>query len=723
MRIRASKFVVVTDVNVWRHYSEALTSTFQLVGIEPLVYVAESGERNKTRSVKATIEDWMLEQGCHRDTCVVAFGGGVVGDLAGFVAGTFMRGVPFVNIPTTLLAMVDASVGGKTGIDTPGGKNMVGLFYQPKGVYADLSLLRTLPPREFRAGMAEVIKVAAIKEAVLFDKLEASSRSLLDIGESVLALEQIVTASIRVKTEVVSDDEHEAGLRKVLNFGHTIGHALEALLAPDLLHGEAVAIGMVKEAEIARAMGFCAPSTVERLRRCLVKFQLPTEVPQDVDVDACIQLMVLDKKNSSATAAAKPGALTGGVDSATPTRRRTSFGSLSGMASMAAMRNRGATEAGIKCVLIADIGTPVGAPYARTVPRALLRRILCRGVAVCPLHSTVDDDDVGSVVGSVVGSTVASVVGSVVDEGAPSKVMATVPGSKSLTNRMMLLAALAGGTTAMRGALSAADTMGMARCLRMFGASCRWTNRDGSTLVVRGTGGSLQNPAKHGVIDVGDAGTAARFVLALCALLPAASTPVTLTGSPRMQERPMRDLVDALRAQGVAISYLKQDGCLPVSVRGSGLPGGRIRISSSVSSQFVSAMLMVAPYAASPVELVLDQEHPTSLPFIQMTIACMKKFGVQVQRLADNHYVVPSGRYRATRTVMIEPDATSASYAMAMAAVTGRTVETAGIGSSTLQGDSKFAWLLQRMGCVVRQSPGHTEVTGPPPGVCCSAVM
>lgn len=676
------RLVVISDSNVWQAHGSRLLSVLSAAsGVTPPVYIATPGEASKCRVVKAHIEDWMLSSGCLRDTCVVSFGGGVVTDLAGFVAGTFMRGVPFINIPTSLLAMVDASVGGKTGIDTPAGKNLVGLFHQPRAVFADLSLLATLPRREFRAGLAEVVKVGAVFDVRLFEVLEQKAEVLL-AGSDDAALQSVIAQSVRVKSEVVSADTRDAGLRKVLNFGHTIGHALETLLAPDLLHGEAVAIGMVKEAEVARALGVCHAAPVERLRRLLWRLGLPTAVPEHVDVDACVALMAMDKKNTGGGGAPAGTTSDAGAAPATQPAPR------------------------IHCVLLADIGSPVGAPVSRAVDVALLRRVLCRGVAVDPVPRAVSTPKPRATPTPLSPSSVEE------DDDSDDVTKAFVPGSKSLTNRMMLLAALAGGTTALKGALPAADTMSMARCLQQFGAACRWTSNDGGSLVVRGSS-RLQVPKDGEPINVHDSGTAGRFLLALCALLPPSSGFVTITGSKRMQERPMGDLVDALRSQGVTVRYLRKEGCLPVSVRGNRLPGGRVAIKSSVSSQFVSALLMAAPYAAAPMEIVLNQIKPTSLPFISMTLRCMAQFGVHVQQLAPNHYRVPQARYRGAKFVHVEPDATSASYAMAMAAVTGTRVQVPGIGTKSVQGDAAFASLLERMGCSVQQTELGTTVAGP----------
>ncbi|KYK56711.1 hypothetical protein DCS_03716 [Drechmeria coniospora] len=274
----SSTYVLVTDTHLYKKYVPHFQDWFETNQGEKkarlLTYTIPPGEASKSRETKADVEDWMLQQKCTRDTVLIALGGGVIGDLIGFVAATFMRGIRFVQVPTTLLAMVDSSIGGKTAIDTPVGKNLVGAFWQPCRIFIDFNFLQTLPVREFINGMAEVIKTAAIWDATEFSFLEKSAGRIMAcvrssskdrIGPIKEDLKRIVIGSARVKAEVVSRDEREGGLRNILNFGHSIGHAIEAILTPQLLHGEAVAIGMVKEAELARFLGKVSPMPLQDL--------------------------------------------------------------------------------------------------------------------------------------------------------------------------------------------------------------------------------------------------------------------------------------------------------------------------------------------------------------------------------------------------------------------------------------------------------------------------
>ncbi|KAH0252231.1 AROM pentafunctional protein, ARO1, partial [Aureobasidium melanogenum] len=319
-------YILITDTNIGALYTPAFEAAFNehtsKLDNAPrlLTYQVAPGESSKSRSTKAAVEDWMLSQGVTRDSVVIALGGGVIGDMIGFVAATYMRGVRFVQVPTTLLAMVDSSIGGKTAIDTPLGKNLVGAFWQPQRIYIDLQFLETLPKREVINGMAEVVKTAAFWDEAEFATLEENADLIMKVlddktkkGEGRFTeithiLKRIVLGSARIKAEVVSADEREGGLRNILNFGHSIGHAIEAILTPQILHGECVAIGMVKEAELARHLGVLAPGAVARLAKCISSYGLPTSLEDKVvrrrtankhcPVDRLISIMAVDKKNA-----------------------------------------------------------------------------------------------------------------------------------------------------------------------------------------------------------------------------------------------------------------------------------------------------------------------------------------------------------------------------------------------------------------------------------------
>ncbi|KAJ9149292.1 Pentafunctional AROM polypeptide [Pleurostoma richardsiae] len=663
--LKSSTYVLITDTNIFARYVPDFITVFNKAApdnVRLLTYSIPPGEDSKSRETKAEIEDWMLSQQCTRDTVIIALGGGVIGDMIGYVAATFMRGVRFVQVPTTLLAMVDSSIGGKTAIDTPMGKNLVGAFWQPRRVYIDLTFLGTLPVRDFINGMAEVIKTAAIWNEEEFAALEQNATAILEAIRSKTTdpvarlapirdiLKRIVHGSARVKAEVVSADEREGGLRNILNFGHSIGHAYEAILTPQVLHGEAVAIGMVKEAELARFLGVLRPSAVARLVKCIASYDLPTSVEdkrvvkltagKHCLVPVLLQKMAVDKKNDG--------------------------------------KNK-------RIVLLSAIGKTYE-PKASVVGDSAIRVVLSPAVRVTP--------------------------------GVPNDlaVSVTPPGSKSISNRALVLAALGQGTCRIRNLLHSDDVEYMLSAIsHLDGASYRWED-GGEVLVITGKGGKLQ--ASKEPLYLGNAGTASRFlttVVALCS--PSSVSSTVLTGNARMQVRPIGPLVDALRANGVGITYLNNEKSLPVQVDAAGgFEGGVIELAATVSSQYVSSLLMSAPYAKKPVTLKLVGGKPISQPYIDMTISMMKSFGIVVEASSTepNTYHIPTGTYKNPVEYEIESDASSATYPLAVAAITGTTCTVPNIGSKSLQGDARFAIeVLRPMGCTVTQTDYSTTVKGP----------
>lgn len=661
--IPSSTYALITDSNLSDIYVPPFRKKFDAAkGNECrlLTYAIPPGEVSKSRDTKAEVEDWLLSQQCTRDTVVIALGGGVIGDMIGYVAATFMRGVRFVQVPTTLLAMVDSSIGGKTAIDTPMGKNLIGAFWQPQRIYIDLDFLQTLPAREFINGMAEVVKTAAIWDENEFASLEKAAPSIVACVRSNGAqslhpirevVRNIVIGSARVKAEVVSCDEREGGLRNLLNFGHSIGHAIEAILTPQLLHGEAVAIGMVKEAELARYLGILSPSAVARLTKCIASFELPTSLHdkrvvkltagKPCPVDVMLQKMAVDKKN------------TGNQK---------------------------------KIVLLSAIGKTYE-PKATAVADDHIRTILSPSIRLIP--------------------------------GVPKDLNVTIspPGSKSISNRALILAALGSGPCRIHNLLLSDDTEYMLSAISSLGGATYSWEDAGAVLVVDGTGGLLKSSDEP--VYIGNAGTASRFlttVLALC-VSTTSSTSTILTGNSRMKVRPIGPLVDALRTNGVGITYLGEENSLPLRIDAAGgFPGGVIELAATVSSQYVSSILMAAPYARQPVTLRLVGGKPISQPYIDMTISMMRDFGVFVtaSTAEPNTYHIPQGTYQCPAIYTIESDASSATYPLAIAAITGTTCTIPNIGSASLQGDAQFAVkVLRPMGCTVEQSEHSTTVRGP----------
>jgi pentafunctional AROM polypeptide len=666
--ISSSTYVLITDTNIAPLYVSTFESSFRScakkLGTSSRLLVYDKvppGETSKSRTTKAIVEDWMLAQGCTRDSVIIALGGGVMGDMIGYVAATYMRGVRFVQIPTTLLAMVDSSVGGKTAIDVPAGKNLLGAFWQPERMYIDLRFLDTLPKRQFINGMAEVVKTAAFRNADEFAFLESNAESIMscldgdaDSDSSRFAtiagtVKRIVLESVRVKAAVVSADEREGGLRNLLNFGHSIGHAYEAILAPQILHGECVAIGMVKEAELSRYLGHLKPEALARLSKCISSYGLPVSLEDKLvqrrskgkpcPVDHLLTIMAVDKKNAGKQK---------------------------------------------KIVLLSAIGETLE-QKASSVDDRDIRVILSPAIVVHPGVSS-------------------------------SNVVCKPPGSKSISNRVLVLAALGKGTCRIRNLLHSDDTKVMLDAVAQLGGVTYSWEEDGTVLNVNGNGGNLR--ATQTPIYLGNAGTASRFLTSVATLARPQGhvTSTVLTGNARMKERPIKDLVDSLHTNGIEVEYQEKQGSLPIRIHsGKGIRGGEIKLAAKVSSQFVSSLLMVAPYAQSPVTLKLVGDM-VSEPYIDMTIAMMASFGIVVERSKTerNTYHIPCGRYANPPEYEVESDASSATYPLAIAAITGTTCTIPNIGSKSLQGDARFAVdVLQPMGCVVSQTDTTTTVTGP----------
>lgn len=292
---RAHRYAIIADETVAPLYAARVRSS--LGEGRARLYTISPGEAQKTRDSWAALTDSLLADGHGRDTIVIALGGGVVGDLAGFVAATFMRGIPYIQVPTTLLAMIDASIGGKTGVDTPAGKNLVGAFHQPIAVVADPDVLRTLPPEHLRAGLAEALKHGVIADATYFEDVAGAAPAIVSGDRAAgAALERVIIRSISIKADVVRRDEREGGVRKTLNFGHTIGHAIELRSGFRVLHGEAVAMGMVLEARVAERLGVAEPGTSDRVRAAVERSGLPAARPADQSPDEILAATRGDKK-------------------------------------------------------------------------------------------------------------------------------------------------------------------------------------------------------------------------------------------------------------------------------------------------------------------------------------------------------------------------------------------------------------------------------------------
>lgn len=288
------RFALITDNTVEKLYAEHICQSLLDAGFEGQIFSFPAGEKSKTRETKADLEDRMLQAGYRRDCFVLAVGGGVVSDLAGFLAGTFGRGVPFINYATTLLSAADASVGGKTAVDTPLATNLIGLFNQPVKVYIDIDCWNTLPPREISSGLAETVKHACLADRVFFEYLENHMEAIRNISPE--ECEYIARRNCEIKYQVVMKDERESGLREVLNLGHTVGRAIETLSGYRLLHGEALSIGMIAQSMLAVRMGYMTEPEAVRVRALLEKAGLPVRIPEYIDREALTDMLYTDKK-------------------------------------------------------------------------------------------------------------------------------------------------------------------------------------------------------------------------------------------------------------------------------------------------------------------------------------------------------------------------------------------------------------------------------------------
>ncbi|MCK5196063.1 MAG: 3-dehydroquinate synthase, partial [Desulfobulbaceae bacterium] len=294
------RYVIIADDRVAELFGDAVIGSLKNAGLDCDLVTFPHGEESKNLATIGELTSRLAQLGVDRKDCLVALGGGVTGDITGFVAAIYMRGIPFVQIPTTLLAQVDSSVGGKTGVDIPEGKNLVGSFYQPRAVYIDSSVLQSLAPKELLNGLAEVIKYGVIYDVDFFYFLDANRERIQALELSIM--EEVILRCCAIKAEVVAADEREADLRRILNYGHTLGHAVEAASRFTIAHGVAVAMGMVAVNKIAVAQGMLAAETAEEIMNLISSFGLPTSIPPELDGHQMKEFLKTDKK----TVAGKP---------------------------------------------------------------------------------------------------------------------------------------------------------------------------------------------------------------------------------------------------------------------------------------------------------------------------------------------------------------------------------------------------------------------------------
>ena len=294
---KANRYVLITDDCVGSLYGKQMMGSFKDVGLNINLIEFPKGESSKKINTVLDIVGKLLELGADRGTMLIALGGGVVGDLVGFIASIYMRGIPYIQIPTTLIGQVDSSIGGKTAIDLPVGKNLLGTFCQPRAVFADLNFLETLPEKEFNNGLAEIIKYGIIEDEKMFRMLEDNIDTIKSRDSALLT--KIVENCCRIKKSIVEIDEKEQGLRRLLNFGHTLGHAIEAISKYIISHGECVALGMIAAARISEKKKYLDAVQVKRIEEIILRAGLPAKIPQDISVDDIISKLAMDKKKKN----------------------------------------------------------------------------------------------------------------------------------------------------------------------------------------------------------------------------------------------------------------------------------------------------------------------------------------------------------------------------------------------------------------------------------------
>ena len=291
---KAGRYVLITDDCVGSIYAKQMMDSFKDVGLNINLIEFPAGESSKNINTVQDIVGKLLESGADRGTMLIALGGGVVGDMVGFIASIYMRGIPYLQIPTTLIGQVDSSIGGKTAIDLPQGKNLLGTFQQPRAVFSDLIFLETLPEKEFNNGLAEIIKYGIIDDEKMFRLLEDNIDAVKNRDSALLT--KIVENCCRIKKSIVEIDEKEQGLRRLLNFGHTLGHAIEAVSKYTISHGEGVALGMIAAARISEKKKYLDSAQVERIEEIILRAGLPVKIPQDFSAENIISRLAMDKK-------------------------------------------------------------------------------------------------------------------------------------------------------------------------------------------------------------------------------------------------------------------------------------------------------------------------------------------------------------------------------------------------------------------------------------------
>ena len=604
------QIVIVTDDIVYDLYYEHINyiKTYcKTKGTQLIVYKIPNGEKSKNLQTKISIENFMFENNIKRTKSVcIALGGGVVGDLTGFVASTYKRGIEFIQIPTTILAMVDSSIGGKTGINNQYGKNLIGSFYQAKYILLFTDFIKTLPREEIINGFAEIIKTAIINNIQLWNILK--NNTLTTVLNNTILLEKIIYMTATEKMKIVKDDIHDLSVskgkklvcpREHLNFGHTVGHIIE--YSQKLKHGYAVAVGMVLELSIKEDNKYIIPIQIRNeLCECLRNYELPTEIDEKISVTDIKKYLKHDKKDG-------------------------------------------------RIVLINEIGTS----YTRTCTLNQIIECINKERQISHKNNT-------------------------------EPIIFYGPGSKSETNRVLILASLGEGICTIKNALLSDDTVYMIKALQLLGVKITIKNND---IIVVGNNGNIDFDGER-TLFIGNSGTSIRFLTALMLILQKGQ--VTLTGVERMKQRPIGHLISALRSCGVDISAEKNNCYPPIKVQGTQTKKlNELFLDCSVSSQYLTGILMVAPSFISGLKVNI-LNNLVSSKFIEMTIKIMNKFGLKVDWVnadVSQFFVIKHQKYKNPNVYNIEADASSCSYPIAYSIINKIPLHIPNLTSNNTQGD------------------------------------
>ncbi|MBT4539941.1 3-phosphoshikimate 1-carboxyvinyltransferase [Candidatus Woesearchaeota archaeon] len=682
---KGKRIVIITDDNVNKSHgkrlllllSDLLPDDNLLDDVSsnnsPFLISIPAGEESKSREQKQEIEDLMLDEGFGRNSLIIAFGGGVVGDLAGFISSTFNRGIPLIQIPTTLLSMVDSSVGGKTGINTKQGKNLIGTFSQPEIVIADIDFLNTLSDEEFRNGVAEIVKIAIALDEDFFTFLENNIGSLVPNVEPLIPqrikldkeiLIDIISKSIKLKANVVEKDEQELGLRQVLNLGHTIGHAIETARNFKEKHGFAICTGIVIESKISEILGLISSEQHNKIINLLKQLGLPVNIDENLDSNNLIELMKSDKKNTSN----KP-----------------------------------------KIVLLEKIGKIKNKDneFSFEIDEGKIKQ----AIDIC-CESSVNKQGI---------SEIKSISEKIIEIKPITKLDAeiNIPGSKYVANRVLMIAALADGTSILKNVPDNDDINKAIIALKQFGVSIK---REGSSLEIIGTGGNIETIETE--IHVGESGTLLRFITGIASL---AEGKIKITGSKRIQERPIAPLINTLEQLGVNIERLNQvnKDCCPIVVGGENLNGNngnsnnlksnKVVIDASLSSQFLSSLLLIAPSIANKskndVEIITTGEV-VSKSYVDLTISLMETFGVKIERDDYNKFIIKTNQKFNAMGFTIPSDWSSANYFLAAAAIVPGKIKINHLDLDSVHGEAKFVDVLEKMGCEIEKGKDFIVLDG-----------